>query len=116
MKFATLRIPAIFRLLATWRRRTRFRAQLRTDIEEAADFLRDIGIDVASAQMEVARFFWEPIALTRGQVPSADIVSRGAMEAGLQPDKLRDVERPFSFPREAKQAGADSSGDILWPT
>lgn len=113
MKVATLRILAIFRLPTTWWLRTRFRAQLRTDIEGAADFLRDIGIDVPSAQIEVARFFWEPITLTRQRVPSADAVSIDEMEVGLRSDKLRDVERLTCLPREVEQAGAYRGGDIL---
>jgi len=38
---------------------------LRSDIENAPDFLRDIGIDVPQAQAEAMRFFWEPVKLQR---------------------------------------------------
>jgi uncharacterized protein YjiS (DUF1127 family) len=52
-------------LPATWRRRARFREQLRADIANAPDFLRDIGVDVLEAQAEAMRVFWEPIKLQR---------------------------------------------------
>jgi uncharacterized protein YjiS (DUF1127 family) len=58
-----LRIGAIFKLPATWWQRARFRAKLRADLAEGRDFLRDIGIGMYEARMEVSRFFWEPIAL-----------------------------------------------------
>jgi len=47
---------SIFLLPAIWRRRARFREQLRADIGTAPDFLRDIGIDVPEAQAEAMRF------------------------------------------------------------
>jgi uncharacterized protein YjiS (DUF1127 family) len=56
---------SIFLLPAIWRRRARFREQLRADIGTAPDFLRDIGIDVPEAQAEAMRFFWEPVTLQR---------------------------------------------------
>jgi len=62
---AILWSASIFLLPATWRRRARFREQLRADIENAPDFLRDIGIDVPEAQAEAMRFFWEPVKLQR---------------------------------------------------
>jgi uncharacterized protein YjiS (DUF1127 family) len=56
---------SFFLLPATWRRRARFREQLRADIANAPDFLRDIGVDVLEAQAEAMRVFWEPIKLQR---------------------------------------------------
>lgn len=108
MKLAALPILAIFRLLATWRRRNRFRAQLRADIEGGADFLRDIGIDVPGAQIEVARFFWEPIALTRQQIPSAEAVLRDEVEMGLRCCVLS--RRTRGAPRTTRCAQADFGG------
>lgn len=52
-------------LPATWRSRARFREQLRADITNAPDFLRDIGVDVLEAQAEAMRVFWEPVKLQR---------------------------------------------------
>ena len=60
-----LQSASIFLLPATWRCRVRFREQLRADIENAPDFLRDIGVDVPEAQDEAKRFFWEPVTLQR---------------------------------------------------
>ena len=54
---AVLRCVSIFLLPATWRRRARFREQLRADMQSAPDFLGDIGIDVPEAQAEAMRFF-----------------------------------------------------------
>ena len=54
---AILSSGSIFLLPATWRRRARFRKQLRADIANAPDFLRDIGIDMPEAQAEAMRFF-----------------------------------------------------------
>jgi uncharacterized protein YjiS (DUF1127 family) len=121
MKVATLRILAIFRHLATWRQRARFRAQLRTDIEGAADLLRDIGIDVAGAQIEAQRFFWQPIALKRRQVPSAEAVLRDEMEVGLRSDKLREPEGRTSQEFVVKDGdvvrlGDNSVGALETPT
>ena len=59
------RIASILLLPAIWQRRARFRQQLRVDVENAPDFLRDIGIDVPEAQAEAMRFFWEPVKLQR---------------------------------------------------
>jgi len=73
LKAAALRIPAIFRLPATWWRRVHFRAQLRADIADAAEFLHDIGISLPEAQAEAARLFWEPVTLTRGNLTSLDV-------------------------------------------
>ena len=72
LKAVTIRFPAIFRLAATWRRRARFRAQLRADIADAAGFLHDIGISLPEAQAEAARFFWQPVTLTRRYLTSPD--------------------------------------------
>ena len=58
-------VVLIFLLPATWRRRARFTEQLRADIQNAPDFLGDIGIDVPEAQAEAMRFFWEPVKLLR---------------------------------------------------
>ena len=80
LKAATIRIPAIFRLAATWRRRARFRAKLRADIADAAGFLRDIGISLPEAQAEAARFFWEPVTLTRRHLGSPDAAPALRME------------------------------------
>jgi uncharacterized protein YjiS (DUF1127 family) len=65
LNVAVLRCVSIFLLPATWRRRARFREQLRADIQNAPDFLGDIGIDVPEAQAEAMRFFWEPVKLLR---------------------------------------------------
>ena len=72
LRTATRRILAIFRLAATWRRRAHFRAQLRADIADAAEFLHDIGISLPEAQAEAARLFWEPVTLTRRYLTSPD--------------------------------------------
>jgi uncharacterized protein YjiS (DUF1127 family) len=58
-----LRIRAIFGLPAEWWHRASFRAELRADLKDNADFLHDIGIPVCEAQAEASRFFWEPIVL-----------------------------------------------------
>jgi uncharacterized protein YjiS (DUF1127 family) len=76
VKAATLRIPAIFRLPAIWWQRVHFRAQLRADIAEAADFLHDIGINLFEAQAEAVRFFWEPITLMRVQSTSPEVAPK----------------------------------------
>lgn len=60
-----LHIRAIFSLLATWRRRSRFRAELRADLRDKPELLRDIGIGVYEAQAEGARYFWEALILER---------------------------------------------------
>ena len=52
LNVAVLRCVSIFLLPATWRRRARFREQLRADMQNAPDFLGDIGIDVPEAQAE----------------------------------------------------------------
>lgn len=121
MNVPSLQIFAIFQHLATWRRRARFRAQLRMDIEGAADFLCDIGINVPDAQIEAARFFWEPIALTRPHVASADAVLEGKMEVGWRSDKLWDAERLTSREVIAKasdavRTGGNSVGALETPT
>jgi len=38
-------------------------AELRADIRDKPDFLRDIGIGLHEAQAEASRFFWEPLLL-----------------------------------------------------
>ena len=58
-----LRIRAIVNLPATWWQRSRFRTELRADIREKPELLRDIGIGVHEAQAEASRFFWEPLLL-----------------------------------------------------
>lgn len=60
-----LHLGAIFTLPAMWRQRTRFRAELRADIRDRPDFLRDIGIGLYEAHAEASRFFWEPWLLKR---------------------------------------------------
>jgi len=60
-----LHLGAIFALPAMWRQRTRFRAELRADIRDRPDFLRDIGIGLYEAHAEASRFFWEPWLLKR---------------------------------------------------
>ena len=94
---------------------------MRTDIEGAADLLRDIGIDVPGAQIEAQRFFWEPIALTRQHVASAEAVLRGEMEVSLRSDKLRDAERLTSREVLVKDGdvvrlGDNSVGALETPT
>jgi uncharacterized protein YjiS (DUF1127 family) len=58
-----LRLGAIFSLPATWFKRACFRAELRADLRDKPDFLRDIGIGLHEAQAEAPRFFWEPLLL-----------------------------------------------------
>jgi uncharacterized protein YjiS (DUF1127 family) len=60
-----LRLGAIFSLPATWWQRICFRAELRADIRDKPDFLRDIGISLYDAHAEASRFFWEPWLLKR---------------------------------------------------
>lgn len=84
VKAATLRIPAIFRLPAIWWQRVHFRAQLRADIAEAADFLHDIGINLFEAQAEAVRFFWEPITLMRLQSTSPEVAPGLATDVDLR--------------------------------
>jgi uncharacterized protein YjiS (DUF1127 family) len=84
VKAATLRIPAIFRLPAIWWQRVHFRAQLRADIAEAADFLHDIGINLFDAQAEAVRFFWEPITLMRVQSTSPEVAPGLATDVDLR--------------------------------
>ncbi len=60
-----LGIRAIFSLPATWWRRARFRAELRADLRDKPELLRDIGIGVYEAQAEGSRFFWEALILER---------------------------------------------------
>lgn len=86
LKATILRTPAIFRLPLTWWRRARFREQLRADLEGAADFLRDIGISVPDAQAEGARFFWEPVVLTRQPFASIDAALAHRTETVLRSD------------------------------
>jgi uncharacterized protein YjiS (DUF1127 family) len=57
------RIGAILALPFVWCRRARFRARLREDLRDNADFLNDIGVRVHEAQAEARRFFWERILL-----------------------------------------------------
>jgi uncharacterized protein YjiS (DUF1127 family) len=84
VKAATLRILAIFRLPAIWWERVHFRAQLRADIAEAADFLHDIGINLFEAQAEAVRFFWEPITLMRLQSTSPEVAPGLATDVDLR--------------------------------
>jgi uncharacterized protein YjiS (DUF1127 family) len=58
-----LRLGAISSLLATWWKRACFRAELRADLRDKPDFLRDIGIGLHEAEAEASRFFWEPLLL-----------------------------------------------------
>jgi uncharacterized protein YjiS (DUF1127 family) len=58
-----LRLGAIFSLPATWWQRACFRAELRADLRDKPDFLRDIGIGLHEAQAEALRLFWEPLLL-----------------------------------------------------
>lgn len=60
-----LRIRAIVNLPATWWQRSRFRTELRADIREKPELLRDIGLGVHEAQAEASRFFWEAVILQR---------------------------------------------------
>lgn len=74
-------LDAIFRILATWWQRARFRTQLGADIADAADFLHDIGINQFEAHAEAKRFFWESVMLTRPPLTSPDV----AAEVGIAP-------------------------------
>jgi len=60
-----LRIRALLNLPATWWQRSRFRTELRADLRENPELLRDIGIGVHEAQAEASRFFWEAVNLQR---------------------------------------------------
>jgi uncharacterized protein YjiS (DUF1127 family) len=87
-KAATLRIPAIFRLAATWWRRIHFRAQLRADIADAAAFLHDIGISLPEAQVEAARLFWQPVTLTRRHLTSPNVAPGARRKIAESPRSL----------------------------
>jgi uncharacterized protein YjiS (DUF1127 family) len=63
-------LRAVFRLPITWWQRACFRAQLRADLDDRTDFLRDMGFNIAEAQAEAARFFWESVVLTGSPFPS----------------------------------------------
>lgn len=82
-------LRAILRLPATWWQRIRFRAQLRADMVDAADFLHDIGIDLFDAQVEAMRFFWEPVTLMRPQSTSSDIAPGVGIAPSLGMDSLK---------------------------
>jgi len=58
-----LRLGAIFSLPGTWWQRACFRAELRADIRDKPDFLRDIGIGPCEAHAEASRSFCEPLLL-----------------------------------------------------
>ncbi|UPJ61665.1 hypothetical protein IVB24_15735 [Bradyrhizobium sp. 192] len=58
-------IRAIVSLPATWWRRSRFRAELRADLRDKPELLRDIGIGVYDAQAEASRYFWEALIIER---------------------------------------------------
>lgn len=60
-----LGIRALVGLPVTWWQRSRFRAELRADLRDKRDFLRDIGLGVHEAQAEASRFFWEAVILKR---------------------------------------------------
>jgi uncharacterized protein YjiS (DUF1127 family) len=57
------RIAAILALPSIWWQRARFRARLRADLRDNADFLDDIGIGAHEAQAEASRLFWERTVL-----------------------------------------------------
>ena len=73
-----LRLGAIFSLPATWWQRACFRAELRADLRDKPNFLRDIGIGLHEAQAEALRFFWEPLLLKRN--PSKQDKSGATMQ------------------------------------
>ena len=50
---------------ATWWRRAHFRKQLRHLVGGEASHLRDVGFDEHEARVEAARFFWQPVTMTR---------------------------------------------------
>jgi uncharacterized protein YjiS (DUF1127 family) len=58
-----LRLGAIVSLAVTWWQRACFRAELRANLGDKFDFLREIGIGLHEAQAEASRFFWEPLLL-----------------------------------------------------
>ncbi|MDH2343352.1 hypothetical protein QCM77_07195 [Bradyrhizobium sp. SSUT18] len=60
-----LSIRAIFGLPVTWWQRSRFRAELRADLRDKPEFLRDIGMGAYEAQAEASRYFWEAVILER---------------------------------------------------
>lgn len=103
LKAATLRISAIFRLPATWWQRVHFRAQLRADIADAAEFLHDIGINLPEAQAESARFFWEPVTLTRRHLFSPDAAPGLGMDLDLRSDaRVRWADIATAAPLKSK--------------
>ncbi|WP_315831186.1 hypothetical protein [Bradyrhizobium prioriisuperbiae] len=74
-------LRATVRLPVTWWQRIHFRAQLRADIVDAADFFHDIGISLPEAQAEAARFFWEPVTLTCGPITTPGVApTRGNLD------------------------------------
>lgn len=70
LKGTTLWLETMFRLPITWWQRAGFRTQLRADLKERADLLHDLGFNLADAQAEARRFFWESVVLTRQPFPS----------------------------------------------
>jgi uncharacterized protein YjiS (DUF1127 family) len=103
VKAATLRIPAIFRLPAIWWQRVHFRARLRADIAEAADFLHDIGINLFEAQAEAVRFFWEPITLMRLQPTPPEVAPGLATDVDLRSDpRMRGADSARAVQLESK--------------
>lgn len=78
-------VHPIARLPFTWWERARFRSELRADIRDRSDFLRDIGVDMFEAHAEACRFFWQPIMLKRPPIldcaPATAAVARPAVDA-----------------------------------
>ncbi|KYK44093.1 hypothetical protein A1D31_15465 [Bradyrhizobium liaoningense] len=73
------------RLPFTWWERACFRSELRADIRDRSEFLRDIGVDAFEAHAEARRFFWQPIRLKRPAMldcaPATAAVARPAVDA-----------------------------------
>lgn len=96
-------LRAIFRLPATWWQRIRFRAQLRADMVDAANFLHDIGIDLFDAQAEAMRFFWEPVTLMRVQSTSPEVAPGLATNVNLRSDaRMRSADSARAAQLEPK--------------
>jgi uncharacterized protein YjiS (DUF1127 family) len=86
------RLGAIFSLPATWWQRACFRAELRADLRDKPNFLRDIGIGLPEAQAEALRFFWEPLLLKhqdRNPIAAADVSSTRSVSIDVSATRHR---------------------------
>lgn len=86
-----LRLGAIFSLPATWWLRACFRAELRADLRDKPDFLRDIGVGLHEAQAEASRFFWEPLRLKHSPRSQSDCCGGRGLDQERECRCLRDA-------------------------